>query len=210
MADVTNIFPNPVFQNNIDGVVVYNSSTSRDLVPVPLADGVEYAIHVTDTAGTHYVRAFIDLTGATAGRPITQSFDLYWPAAMVGQQLYTIFRETGGALGLKGHGATLLTPVEGWNRMASTTTLVDNDRTGGYWSMWVDTRSVGDEWYLTRYQIEEAATAGVITPQFDASGTLLPAFAWTGTPHASASTYTAPPAASSITSRIIGLGSVTS
>lgn len=48
---------------------------------------------------------------------------------------------------------------------------------------------VGDEWWMTRMQVEDRPYATSPIPEFEADGTTLkPGYAWTGTAHASAST----------------------
>lgn len=188
VAIVTNFLTNPSLELDLASWNTWFSTITRGLKGQggftdhePVFG--EYMGRCTYTGGGTEYSADQDglISGATAGRVFTFTNYVYCSAANVGKNLDMKLREAGGAAGTA---QTIVSNalVAGWQRLAVTRTIVQNDRTSLKCLIERNGGLVTGEWFdFDGAQLEESPTANVYV---DGS---LPGCSWTGTPHASTS-----------------------
>lgn len=99
------------------------------------------------------------ISGATAGRKFSGSAWVHAEGASVGKIAYLMVRETGGANGQYQETYKWFTLTAGWQRVTTTHTLLQNDRTVVTLLVYVPQGAAGEYVYIDGAQLEEKRIA---------------------------------------------------
>ena len=161
----TNLITNGGFETNVTGYSVTAATLARSTAQQRF-DAASALYTITTGGADSFFSPTVTISGSTAGRKYASSVWVYASGTTVGKTIRLGFRETGGAAALN-EVITSTVLVNGWQRLITLKTIIQNDRTGLLFWVSLDSSVTGQTLYFDGAQIEENALA---TPYIETNG----------------------------------------